>query len=137
MTSTVSLYLLGGKDGREARVQTACEPINEWLCITPYVAAYEEDGDLVLSGRFAVTHIPSGMTASRGSGCIECARYVGRALAELDWPNAPAEVNSAAYTAWLDGHAPELVDRVRTVLDLSWLCDAEDCAPRVLQGSAS
>lgn len=121
--------LLIGQDGTRRYVETPCEPINEWLCITPEFGGTKH-GQLLFSGAFKVTHIPSGQSASTGAGCIECARYAGQMLAKLDWPNAPESTSEAEYRAWFKRHPAELVKDVGAARELTWFCDAEECEPR-------
>lgn len=66
-------------------MQLPCEPIGEYLAITPEVA-YGTSGAARITGGWAITHLPTGWAVVRGAGCIRHARRAARRLAELvDW----------------------------------------------------
>lgn len=103
-----------------------CEPINEWLAITPSFGM-DEDGNSHLHGAFTVMHRPTGRNVVEGEGCIECCRSAGKALAALDadWSTlTPA--NSVEWSAALSDDTKVAFTAARSV---GWLCDAKDCEP--------
>lgn len=89
---TATITLVGGDV--TTTLVVPCEPINEWLAVTPHIDG--ENGGLY--GTFAVTHLPTGLRAS-GDACIECARAAGRALAALpvDW----STVTRDGFKEWM------------------------------------
>src|SRR5262249_27785047 len=67
----------------DGRVVVACEPVSEWLAITP-TFGMNTGGETYLGGNFTITHIPTGLRLSAvGIGCINCCRNAGRRLAGL------------------------------------------------------
>lgn len=111
-----------------------CEPINEWLAITPDFGM-DKDGKTSLSGAFAVTFRPSGTRLSEGAGCIECCRSAGKALAALDvnWSTLTADTG-AEWLAALPAETQHALAEARTV---EWLCDAELCETESAAPSAA
>lgn len=103
---------------------TPCEPVNEWLAITPEIGM-EEDGTSRLIGAFVVTHRPTGTVLTEGGGCIECARLAGRELAALDvdW----STLTSDYAEAWFAELPQDVKYRFWEVRPVEWACDAEPC----------
>lgn len=68
---------------RSGPLTVPCQPLNDWLAITPSVAAGEPDDMPVFTGGFQVTHRPTGWAFSAIAGCLNCARAVGKRLGEI------------------------------------------------------
>lgn len=107
-------------------VTVPCEPVNEWLAITP-VFGMDRDGNTFLEGTFTITHQPTGIKLADGCGCIVCARNAGKAIAELgiDWSGLGMDHD--ANTAWFAGLPEETKRDFQMVRDVEWLCDANYC----------
>jgi len=105
-------------------VVVPCEPINEWLAITP-VFSMDMDGKTWLDGTFSITHLPTGQAFSEGSGCINCCRRAAAGLLALDadWSLLPG-TNGAEFVASLDEHQKF---ELSTLRELDWSCDADYC----------
>jgi hypothetical protein len=103
-----------------------CEPINEWLAITPEFAM-DDDGNTLLTGRFNLTHRPTGLEFGDGSGCAQCVRSAGQWLAtlNLDWSALRPDSNAE----WLAGLSQEQRFELGDARAINWSCDAEDCEP--------
>lgn len=112
----------------QGSVLVPCEPINEWLAITPEFYM-DDQGKTWLDGTFQITHLPTGMAFSTESGCIACARNAGRSLValDLDWPTLNAATSTEEREAW----SAALTDKQRLVLstvrNLDFMCDADYC----------
>ena len=103
-------------------VSLPCEPINEWLAITP-VVGMDVDGKTWLIGTFMVTHRPTGTALLFSSGCIYCCRQSAEVFARFDWSSTADEGGVEAMVAAFD-------DEQRRVFSLAmnvW-CDTEYCA---------
>jgi hypothetical protein len=107
-------------------VTVPCEPVNEWIAITP-VFGMDHEGRSWLDGRFIVTHLPTGMSLVEGPGCINCCRNAGRALAatSVDWSVLTRE-NSAEISKSWPAEVRLVIAEARAV---EWVCDAEYCEP--------
>jgi hypothetical protein len=105
-------------------VAVPCEPINDWLAITP-MFGMDADGNTNLVGGFTVTHRPTGMWLAEGPGCIECCRWSGRMLAStgIDWSALTSENSLEFSTGW----SVEDTTAVAVARALEWGCDAEVC----------
>ena len=101
-----------------------CEPINEYLAITP-AFCMDQDGNGLLDGGFAITHTPTGAAITDGTGCIECARAAGKRLAALDW-SAVTQDNTEEWAGRLSDEDRQTLLHYRA---LEWGCDAEYCEP--------
>lgn len=107
-------------------VTCPAEIINEHLAIVPETV-FGPDGKTLLSGLFNVAHRASGYRVTTSSGCIECARRVGKEISELDinW-NAFTGLDEETAAAIL-ALPVEVRRELGLRLDLDWLCDAEYC----------
>ncbi|MFB6392568.1 hypothetical protein [Polymorphospora lycopeni] len=101
-----------------------CEPITEHIVITPSIGM-DEHGNSLLMGTFQVTHQPSGLNMGDGSGCINCCRRAGRALAALsvDWSQITVENSRELSAAWSD----EVKMSVAVARTVEWGCDTDYC----------
>jgi hypothetical protein len=101
-----------------------CEPINEWLAITPGTGT-DDEGNSRLVGGFTITHVPTGMNTCEGFACINCCRGAGEKFAALhaDWSSLTAE-NSIEWFAALSEQDRDTFGLYR---GLEWGCDAELC----------
>lgn len=108
-------------------VTVPCEPINDWLAITP-MFGMDRDGNTNLDGGFTVTHRQTGLALAEGPGCIECCRWSGRMLANtgIDWSALTSE-NSLEFSV---GWSTEDKTAVAVARALEWGCDAEVCERR-------
>jgi hypothetical protein len=116
-------------------VVVACEPVGEWLAITP-TFGMNTLGGTYLGGDFTITHIPTGLRLAEGSSCIECCRHAGRLLAGLavDWATLTAN-NASQWANALDADARQALAAARAV---GWACDTwpgRGCGP-VADGTA-
>lgn len=111
-------------DTDSGAVRLICEPINEWLAITPFFGM-DSDGKTWLDGTFTVTHIPTGRNIVDGSGCIACCRHAGKVLSALaaDWSTLTS-TNGTEWSANLDEATQRAFAEARPV---EWACDAEYC----------
>lgn len=106
-----------------------CEPINDWLAITP-AFGMDQDGRSLLVGAFTLTSRTTGTAVGDGAACINCCRAAGEKLANLpsaDWSALNAD-NAAAWLAALD---PEDQATFHLYRALEWGCAAEYCEPVV------
>lgn len=106
-------------------VTIPCEPINDWLAITPVFAMDAETYATFYDGTFAITHRPTGALFSEGAGCIECCRAAGRLMTALDvdWSALTGD-NGRGWWAAL----PESIQLdLSTIRAVEWACDAEYC----------
>jgi len=108
-------------------VTVPCEPINDWLAITP-VFSMDAGGKTWLNGGFTVTHRPTGLIVADGPGCIECCRAAGKELASLDvdW----ATLNAGNGREWAAALSDGTKRRLGNARAVDWSCDADYCYPR-------
>ncbi|MEU8371175.1 hypothetical protein [Micromonospora tulbaghiae] len=109
----------------EGTVIVPCEPINDWLAITP-ATGRTDDGRYVLGGTFTITHLPTGATIADGDACINCCRASARkigSLATADWSTLTAD-NTSEWSAALSEQDRETLALYRA---LEWGCDADLC----------
>lgn len=122
----VEVFLDGQRIGLDEtwRVKVPCEPLNEWLGITPHFGV-DENRQITLDGRFTITHIPTGWSLPDGSACYSCCRYYGMKIAALglDWSTVTPD-NAKAWRLTLSVHEQEVIVLAH---GLAWRCDAEEC----------
>lgn len=102
-----------------------CEPINDWLAITP-AFGMDDEGKSWLDGGFTITHLGTGRAVSDGAACINCCRASGKKLASLataDW-SALTEDNATDWLARLSDEDRSTFGLYRA---LEWGCDADLC----------
>lgn len=101
-----------------------CERIDEWLVIVPSFSR-DTEGNTTLSGRFSITHLPSGWDLGGGSGCVSCCRRAGREIAALglDW----SVVTSNEAREWAEALPAETRKALHRARALDQRCDAWDC----------
>lgn len=108
-------------------VAVPCEPVGDWLAITP-AFGMDEDGNTFLQGGFTITHVPTGNDLSDGPGCIECCRRAAKALIEtgVDWGALTGDdYGQATFESW----SPEVREAVTLARLVEFCCDAEGCEP--------
>ncbi len=106
------------------KVTTPCEPINDYLAITP-AFGMDTDGKTWLLGGFTITHRVTGTSIAEGMGCVECCRWAGKEMAalEADWSTLTSD-NGKGWFAAIPEAAQRRFMEVRAV---EWMCDAETC----------
>jgi hypothetical protein len=107
-------------------VTLPCEPINEWLAITP-VFGMDDDGNSALDGGFTITHRPTGGNIVEGPGCIECCRSAGKVLDGLgiDWAGLTKETSNA----WAAALPDDVKRKFAEARAVAWSCDSYTCEP--------
>lgn len=107
-------------------VTVVCEPVNEWLAITPGFGM-DPEGKTWLTGTFYVTHLPTGTRLAGGDEgvCVNCCRKASLELAAMsaDWTALTTD-NSIEWANALPDDAKAALTGAR---DVSWTCDTEYC----------
>ncbi|TBL29076.1 hypothetical protein EYA84_25330 [Verrucosispora sp. SN26_14.1] len=111
-----------------------CEPISEWLAITP-VVGMDKDGKTWFDGGFTITHLPTGLAFGEGPACINCCRSSGQKFAAMDtdW----SALTAATASEWAAGLSDADRETLMLYRPLEWRCDAELCdAPEATEQQA-